>query len=55
MGAGYSQFFPPDPSLTEKNLAYRNGKVFIVTDGASSVGLVYRSIVTGPEQILLSV
>jgi NAD(P)-dependent dehydrogenase (short-subunit alcohol dehydrogenase family) len=39
MGANYSQFFPPQPTLTEKNLASQNGKVFIVTGGASGVGL----------------
>lgn len=30
--------FPPSPSLTEKNLPSQEGKVFIVTGGASGVG-----------------
>lgn len=39
MGATFSQFFPPHPTLTEANLPNQNGKVFIVTGGASGVGL----------------
>ena len=39
MGATYSQFFPPRPALTEDNLPSQKGKVFIVTGGASGVGL----------------
>jgi len=38
MGATWSQFFPPAPSLTEKNLPSQKGKVFIVTGGASGIG-----------------
>src|SRR4051812_4653547 len=38
MGATYSQFFPPAPSLTEKYLESQKGKVFIVTGGASGIG-----------------
>lgn len=48
MGATFSQFFPPRPSLTEANLPTQNGKVFIVTGGTSGVGfelceLLYRA------------
>lgn len=39
MGAAFSQFFPPAPTLTEANLPSQAGKVFIVTGGASGVGL----------------
>ena len=35
MGATFSQFFPPKPNLTETNLPSQEGKVFIVTGGAS--------------------
>lgn len=38
MGTLWSQFFPPAPSLTEKNLPSQEGKVFIVTGGASGIG-----------------
>ena len=38
MGVMFSQFFPPHPTLTEANLPSQNGKVFIVTGGASGVG-----------------
>lgn len=38
MGATWSQFFPPTPSLTEANLPIQKGKVFIVTGGYSGVG-----------------
>ncbi|KAF7196804.1 Short-chain dehydrogenase/reductase sthC [Pseudocercospora fuligena] len=38
MGASYSQFFPPPPTLTESNLPSQSGKVFIVTGGAAGVG-----------------
>ncbi|KAF2228482.1 putative steroid dehydrogenase [Viridothelium virens] len=38
MGATYSQFFPPKPSLTEANLQSQEDKVFIVTGGYSGVG-----------------
>ncbi len=38
MGATFSQFFPPRPTLTEANLPSQKGKVFIVTGGASGVG-----------------
>jgi NAD(P)-dependent dehydrogenase (short-subunit alcohol dehydrogenase family) len=38
MGPTWSQFFPPDPKLTESNLPRQDGKVFIVTGGASGVG-----------------
>ncbi|MCJ1378593.1 hypothetical protein MMC17_001692 [Xylographa soralifera] len=38
MGATWSQFFPPAPALTEQTLANQNGKIFIVTGGASGIG-----------------
>ncbi|EED22799.1 steroid dehydrogenase, putative [Talaromyces stipitatus ATCC 10500] len=38
MGATWSQFFPPHPTLTETNLPSQKGKVFIVTGGYSGVG-----------------
>ncbi|KAK6439368.1 hypothetical protein LTR95_004435, partial [Oleoguttula sp. CCFEE 5521] len=39
MGATYSQFFPPTPTLTEASVPRQDGRVFIVTGGASGVGL----------------
>ena len=39
MGVTFSQFFPPNPTLTESNLPSQKGKVFIVTGGYSGVGL----------------
>lgn len=39
MGVTYSQFFPPPAALTEANLSSQDGKVFVVTGGASGVGL----------------
>ncbi|KAL9037637.1 MAG: hypothetical protein Q9214_005614 [Letrouitia sp. 1 TL-2023] len=39
MGAIFSQFFPPQPTLTEANLPRQKGKVFMVTGGASGIGL----------------
>ena len=38
MGVTLSQFFPPQPALTEANLPSQKGKVFIVTGGGSGVG-----------------
>lgn len=38
MGTTFSQIFPPQPPLTEANLSRQDGKVFIVTGGASGVG-----------------
>lgn len=38
MGVNFSQFFPPNPTLTEKNLPSQKGKVFIITGGASGIG-----------------
>ncbi|KAG0650273.1 Short-chain dehydrogenase reductase [Hyphodiscus hymeniophilus] len=34
----WSQFYPPKPTLTEKNLLDQSGKVFIVTGGYAGVG-----------------
>lgn len=39
MGVAFSQFFPSPPTLTEANLPSQKGKVFMVTGGASGVGL----------------
>jgi NAD(P)-dependent dehydrogenase (short-subunit alcohol dehydrogenase family) len=39
MGVTFSQFFPPSPTLTEANIPSQEGKVFIVTGGASGIGL----------------
>ena len=39
MGNTFSQLFPPPPTLTEGNLPRQNGKVFIITGGASGIGL----------------
>ena len=44
MGVTFSQFFPPHPTLTEANLPSQEGKVFIVTGGASGVGFELCSI-----------
>lgn len=38
MGTTFSQFVPPRPRLTEGNLSRQDGKVFIVTGGASGIG-----------------
>lgn len=38
MGITFSQFLPPPPDLTEKNLPSQAGKVFIVTGAASDIG-----------------
>ena len=39
MGVMWSQIFPTSPTLTEQNLPSQKGKVFIVTGGASGIGL----------------
>ncbi|OJJ65081.1 hypothetical protein ASPSYDRAFT_75516 [Aspergillus sydowii CBS 593.65] len=33
-----SQFFPPSPALTEKDIPFQKGKVFLVTGGTSGIG-----------------
>ena len=38
MGITWSQIFPPTPTLTEQNLPSQQGKVFLVTGGASGLG-----------------
>lgn len=38
MGTTFSQIWPPAATLTEKNLPTQQGKVFIVTGGASGIG-----------------
>ncbi|KAI1139410.1 NAD(P)-binding protein [Hypoxylon sp. FL0543] len=47
MGAQLSQFFPPDPSLTESNLEPQDGKVFLVTGGYSGIGLELTKMLYG--------
>ena len=39
MGAIWTQFVPPRPNLTEKNLPSLAGKIFIVTGGNAGIGL----------------
>lgn len=39
MGVTWSQFYPPSPTLTERNLPNQKGKIFIITGGASGIGL----------------
>jgi NAD(P)-dependent dehydrogenase (short-subunit alcohol dehydrogenase family) len=38
MGVTFSQFFPPSPKLTGANIPRQEGKVFVVTGGASGIG-----------------
>ncbi|KAF3482726.1 short-chain dehydrogenase [Arthroderma uncinatum] len=38
MGAQFSQFFPPSPTWTDADVGSQDGKVFIVTGGASGIG-----------------
>lgn len=38
MGTSWSQFFPPEPSITEDNIPDQSGRVFLVTGGSSGVG-----------------
>ncbi|KKK25335.1 hypothetical protein P175DRAFT_0496448 [Aspergillus ochraceoroseus IBT 24754] len=38
MGAQLSQFFPPRPTFTEKNIPSQKGKVFLITGGTSGIG-----------------
>ncbi|KAI1771522.1 NAD(P)-binding protein [Hypoxylon cercidicola] len=47
MGAQWSQFFPPTPSLTESNLEPQDGKVFLVTGGYSGIGLELVKVLYG--------
>lgn len=44
MGVAFSQFFPPSPTLTELNLPSQDGKIFIVTGGASGIGFELATI-----------
>lgn len=39
MGGQWSQFFPPTPHFTEKDLPSLSGRVFLITGGYSGVGL----------------
>lgn len=39
MGGQWSQFFPPKPHLTEKDLPSLEGRVFLITGGYSGVGV----------------
>lgn len=47
MGTTFSQLYPPAATLTASNLPSQEGKVFIVTGGASGVGLALTSILYG--------
>ncbi|KAI8945707.1 short-chain dehydrogenase [Xylaria longipes] len=38
MGAQWSQFFPPKPGFTEADIPSLDGKVFLITGGASGIG-----------------
>ena len=38
MGAQWSQFFPPTPVFTERDVGKQEGKVFLVTGGYSGIG-----------------
>ncbi|KAL4796225.1 hypothetical protein BDV19DRAFT_398343 [Aspergillus venezuelensis] len=38
MGAQFSQFFPPKPTFTEKDLPSTKDKVFLITGGTSGIG-----------------
>ncbi|KAI5866413.1 NAD(P)-binding protein [Durotheca rogersii] len=38
MGAQFSQFFPPRPAFTEADVASQEGRVFLITGGASGIG-----------------
>ncbi|KAI0400712.1 short-chain dehydrogenase [Xylaria palmicola] len=38
MGAQWSQFFPPKPGFTEADIPPLDGKVFLITGGASGIG-----------------
>lgn len=44
MGVAWSQFYPPSPTLTERNLPNQKGKVFMITGGASGIGLELATI-----------
>ena len=47
MGSTWSQLFPPSPQLTETNLPSLQGKIFLITGGASGVGQELASILYG--------
>lgn len=47
MGVTFSQFYPPNPTLTEQNIPSQKGKVFIVTGGASGIGYHLAAILFG--------
>ncbi|KAL2155914.1 hypothetical protein VTH82DRAFT_656 [Thermothelomyces myriococcoides] len=38
MGAQWSQFFPPKPAFTDADVPSQEGKVFLITGGASGIG-----------------
>lgn len=44
MGVKLTQFFPPSPTYTEKDIGSQKGKVFIVTGGSAGIGLATAKI-----------
>ncbi|PWY92674.1 hypothetical protein BO70DRAFT_425346 [Aspergillus heteromorphus CBS 117.55] len=38
MGAQFSQFFPPHPTFTPKDVPHLSGKVVLITGAASGIG-----------------
>jgi NAD(P)-dependent dehydrogenase (short-subunit alcohol dehydrogenase family) len=47
MGTTWSQFFPPEPTFTEKNLQSQKGKNFVITGGGSGAGLELAKLLNG--------
>jgi NAD(P)-dependent dehydrogenase (short-subunit alcohol dehydrogenase family) len=39
MGGTITQFFPPNPTFTDKNVESQKGRVFLVTGGTAGIGL----------------
>lgn len=39
MGAQWSQFFPPSPTFTDKDVELQDGRVIIITGGSSGIGM----------------